>query len=254
LPLSNYGGPKRNFKRKKNRKRIRLNDVFGDDFDNVKREILEVISTRMEFDEETANYIIKEIISKYNFQDIIEVDGEITTKENVIDGLKVFLLRARSEILRSKGIDISVIRKSGFDILVQKNRLGGNFWCGNLNKEKFHSFVRVIGKSFWSKVQIESMANNIRKILCKKFSAEYISLEATKIVRDLEQMHEAYNEISRLQSKVIPSKKNVAQKLGLSLEEFDQKVKMFNQILPKGYWFFEKSSKLSEKVALNFAA
>lgn len=263
LPLSQHTGPKRVKRKTKGNAAIRLNDVFGDNFENIKRKILDMASIHTDLNEEMADSIIEGVIREYDLQDVVRVKNgkitKITTKENVIAGLKVFLLRARSEVLRSRGIDVSLIRKAGFDYVVEKNKLKGNFWCG-LDKEKLHRFTKIIGKCFWSKEQIEQMAENLKRLLPRQIGCEIDPSNRShahlidQILDDLKNFHDAYNNVANLNKTIVPNRKDVAEKLHISLSVLNQKVEFFNKILPKGYWFFNKNSKLSEKFALDFAA
>jgi hypothetical protein len=243
---------------------IRLSDVFGDNFESVKRKILDSISMQSNFDEKTVNRIINSVIAEYGLDKVVQVQTEDGIKETDIDsvaaGLKLFLLRARSEILRSKSIDISVIRERGFDKLVQETGSNGNFWCGVFDMETLIEFRELIGKTFWNREENNQIKSNLLEILSKNIGSEIDAKNKSheRIIRknllDFVKFHGAYNEISQSTGLVVPSKKDVAERLRISTTELDKKVDHFNKIVPKGFEFFEEGSKLSNKVAIDHAA
>jgi len=243
---------------------IRLADVFGDDFEKIKKEMIDSLSVESSFDEETVNRIINTVITSYEFEDVVKVETskgiKLTEKDNIIAGLKIFLLKARSEALRQKNIDVAEIRKNGFDILVENYGLGGNFWCGNLGKREFAKFKEIVGNIFWNKSQQMEIANNIRKFLPIEvgFSIQENNKSHEKIIRktvgDLANFHKCYNEVAEKNNASTPSKKDVAERLDISLVELNRKVAFFNKLLPSGYAFFTKNSKITNKIAIDYAA
>lgn len=266
LPLVTHGCKKTSKKAKTSG--VSLREIFGDDYETIRKHLINRISIESSFEEETVDLIIEETISKFGItKDIVEIKnkfGEVikaTSKDNVVAGLKVFLLRARSEALRSKGIDISVIRKFGFSHLVESNGLFGNFWCGKLTKKDFKKLKEIIGKVFWNKDQYDQIASNCRKIVATNLGCDFVDSNkkhetiARKILKSFCEFHSAYNYVSEKYLTPVPSRSDVAAELKITLEELDEQVDdIFNQILPKGYQFFSKNSKLSEKMAIDFAA
>jgi superfamily II DNA or RNA helicase len=238
LPSSAHKGPKRkhNKTKKNDRRGFRLGQIFGEEnFENIKREIFEKIFEEENLDEESVNKVILEAIKDYKFL-VPKV-----SKENVIAGLKTFLLRARSEALRSKGINIADIRKAGFDAIVEKQGLRGSFWCGELSNEDFKEFKRLVGKKCWPPELALQIVENIKSSLAEKIG-EDLSVPKRhheqiirKTLKEFSLLHEAYNKIS---DHKVPSKEEVAKLLRYNISELNKKVKMFNEILPGGYKFF----------------
>lgn len=263
IPTSVVKGYKSKSKKKTAANVIKLSDVFGDDFENIKKKILDSISVQSNFDEKTVNRIINSIIAGYKFEDVVKVqtgDGiKSTDRDSVVAGLKLFLLRARSEVLRSKSIDIGVIRECGFDKLVEDVNANGNFWCGVFSNKTFIEFKELIGNIFWNLDERKQIASNIIRVLSKtlgKFDEKNKDheIEFRKKIRDIENFHKAYNEVSKFTRMPVPNKKDVAKKLGVSMQELNEMIDQFNEIVPKGFGFFEKGSKLSEKNAIDCAA
>lgn len=243
-------------------KGIKLSDIFGDKYSKVRDLMLEQLGYAAEFNEETVEQVIESSLDKLglSFDDVVQIKkGKIvkyTTKRDIIDGLKVFLLKARSEALRNKGIDISMIRKAGFDEIVEHNDLGGNFWLGKLNKKKFAEFKSLIGKCFWNEGQKITMASNIEKYSNEIFGVKIQMLNQRTMNDFLKRMtafHKAYNQVVYSEGCNTPDREKVAKKLNISLYQLNEEVKVFNKILPKGFLFFGKNTKINEKFAVEAA-
>lgn len=264
LPATKYQGAKRNYKKNLKKKYVRLSDVYSqEDFEKIKNEILQEQGVLLEFTEKSSEEIIQRIIDKYPKNKSVDTS-------DVVAGFKVFLLRARSQTLRSSGIDISYIRHHGFDEIIEQNKLEGNFWVGKFTKEKFIKFKELINKIFWTDGQHREIRDNIllvMKKLGKEIEADaVINKNDEKIIRELASdfcnFHDAYNEASKKEGKITPSYKEVANQLYLllrkkqknnsiekiSIEDLKEKVNLLNQIAPKGYRFFDKNSKITEKL------
>lgn len=244
LPVSSHEGVKRT--RKKN-KLIRLSDVYKfEDFENIKHEISLLQSCQIDFEEKSTEEIIKEVISKYNKKAPVD-------DSDIIAGFKTFLLRAKSETLRSRGIDISYVKEAGFDKIVEEHKLGGTFWSGRLTVEEFRKFKDIVGKIYWSSDQYLEMKNNILTVLTKKNGTKIIESNKNhekmirKTVNDFCDFHNAYNASSRAEGSPVPTQKAVAEQLKISISVLQERVRHLNQIAPKGYKFFDKKSKITEK-------
>jgi hypothetical protein len=261
---ANKSSKSTNSSKNKSSATIKLSDVFGDDFESVKRKILDSISTQSNFDEKTVNRIINSVLAEYGLDKVVQVRTADGLKETDIDsvaaGLKLFLLRARSEILRSKSIDISVIRERGFDKLVQETGANGNFWLGVFTSKTFVEFKELIGNTFWNREEHEQIKSNLLEILSKNIGTKIDERDKghEKIIRkslkDFVKFHGAYNEIAQSTGASVPSRKDVAERLRISTTELDKKIDHFNKIVPKGFEFFEEGSRLSNKVAIDYAA
>jgi hypothetical protein len=255
IPMA--GDKSANSKSKKNiSHNVKLADVFGDKYEEVKKEILDLISQEAVFNEDVATRIIKNVLNKHGFKDDIiavkTMKGIIkTSKESIISGLKVFLLRARSVVLREKNVDISEIRKNGFDLISENER--GNFWYGKFTKKTFAEFKQLIGKLFWSAEHQKEIFQNIKnatgiKKIDRSNSEQKNIIQS--IIKDLSCFHKAYNSIADKHACPEPDRTSVAADLGVSLEELDKKVKFLNKILPEGYRFWEDGSKICDKIAI----
>lgn len=230
-------------------KKIPLSKVYDyEDFEKIKKEIMQLQSYQIEFEEESVEEIIKGVVSKYNKK-------EKVCDSDIVAGFKVFLLRAKSETLRNKGLDIEQVRKAGFDEMVEENKLGGNFWAGVLTGKKLKKFQDLIGKIFWTRKQNIEMLQNMKSVLSKELGRELVaiydtdadSIKLRKILKDFCDFHEKYNEVAQLENTTIPTQQGVAEKLKISLSVLKQRIKVLNQIAPKGYKFFDKKSKILEK-------
>lgn len=261
LPLTKHPATARNSSKQNTKnKGVALSDIFGnDEFLIVKQKILESISVNDNFDEDFVESVIEKVISPYNFSEVIKIRTKkgllkAVTKESVIAGLKAFLLRARSEALRTKGVDVSLIRNAGFDVLVEKNKLTGNFWCGNLDGEKFAQFKNIVKEMSWSQEQKTEIANKLKNVLEKKYKIQIVDcVEHYNLVKKYQdnftKTHNAYSKVAAIKKVSEPNPKDVAKELKISLATLMVEIEFYNQILPKGYLFFAKKSKLFKKFA-----
>jgi hypothetical protein len=249
LPTTPHAGAKRIYKKKKKTKKIRLNQVYSsEDFEKIKEEILKSVSYQFDFDSYSVEEIIENSISKYEKKAAVD-SGDI------VAAFKVFLLRAKSEALRSKGIDISFVRLHGFDEIVEENKLEGNFWAGVLTGKKLEKFKELIGKIFWTRQQNDQIKNNIRSVLSKQIGQPIIDSKKSheeiirKMVRVFCDFHDAYNKTANKEKSKLPTRQGVAEQLKVSTVVLNQRVDLLNRIVPKGYEFFYKSSKITDKIA-----
>lgn len=246
LPISSHEGAKRTYKKKK-KKLIRLSEVYKfEDFEEIKHEIALRQSCQPNFEEKSTEEIIKEVISKYHKKAMVD-------DSDIVAGFKTFLLRAKSETLRSRGIDISYVKDAGFDKIVEEHKLGGTFWSGHLTSEEFRKFKEIVGKIYWSYEQHLEMKDNIIAVLSKKIGKKIIESNKDhekmirKTVNDFCDFHNAYNAVSKAAGFSIPTQKGVAYQLKISMSVLQERIKLLNQIAPKGYKFFDKKSKITEK-------
>jgi len=236
----------------KKTKKIPLSKVYShEDFEKIKKEILEIQSYQTEFDSESSEEIILGVIK--NYKKLAKVSDS-----DIVMGFKVFLLRARSETLRSQGIDIDYVRKNGFDEIVEQKKLKGNFWAGVLTGDKLKKFKEIIGKLFWTEDQKKEMYHNLINALSKKLGRKItnkhnvVIAQDVKIVRevidDFCDFHEVYKDVAEIEKSIIPTQSKLAEKLKISTNSLKQKIKFLNQIPPGGYKFFDKKSKITEKL------
>ena len=68
------------------------------------------------------------------------------------------------------------------------------------------------------------------------------------MLNELEKIHKTFNELDNV------TKENLAEKLNISLFDLNEKIEIFNKVLPKGYRFFEIDSKIKEKILMNIAS
>lgn len=248
LPTTAHDGCKRAYSKKKKKcKTVRLSDVYDyEDFEEIQKEIALIQSCQLDFQEKSTEEIIKSVICKYKKK--AHVDDS-----DIVAGFKVFLLRARSEALRSRGIDISYVREAGFDEIIEEYKLEGNFWAGILTGDKFRKFQKIIGKIFWTNKQHEEIKNNIMTVLSKKLERKIVEsnksdeLIIRKTVRCFCDFHNVYNKVSTTEGSLLPSLNGVATELKVSITVLREKIRMLNQIAPIGYKFFDKKSKITEK-------
>ena len=120
-----------------------LEKIFSINYQPMISDLLNNIA-EVDFNEKAVDQVISLMIEKH----LPNRDSFSKTEiEEIQMGLKAFLLRARSSKLRSmKVVDVSFIRKRGFDKVVEQNNLHGNMFVCDLNKEDLERFNELVKK------------------------------------------------------------------------------------------------------------
>jgi len=122
--------------------KISLYDIFGDQYQGIKRDLFMEIECLEGKTAEDIDTVIEDIVSKY---EVSEEYGEF-----VKNALRVLSLRALSPKLRTLGIDVKFLRENGFENIIQSYRLEGKsiFFEGNYSAKDWEA-IRSILKSKW---------------------------------------------------------------------------------------------------------
>jgi hypothetical protein len=126
---------------------VSMRDVFGDQWDSVKKEIIENFAF-CPVTEQNVEVVVNKILAKYDYISDVDV-------EDIRDGIKVFVLKSKSHKYRNEFIDISFIRKNNFNNLAQGE-----------NESLFYK----ISKNDWKTFQIlkeDALAQDQMNLLCK---------------------------------------------------------------------------------------
>jgi len=198
---------------------VSLRDVFGDQWDKVKKNIIEDLALRP-VTEQNANSVIDNILANFNY-------NKIASDSDIRDGLKVFILKSKSPKLRNDFIDISFIRKNNF------NKIAG--------KENESLFYRI-EKQDWKTFQIlkeDAMSNDHMNLLCKhvptikakelkKAVHSLTSIERHESLRDLYDFRDAYMKFEvQKRKKTI---RNLAKSLSISEDTLKIRIVEYNKI------------------------
>lgn len=197
-----YFIPKNKQKNPKTRNRTTLSDHFGLNYFQAQKSLLKSFENH-NLNDANANSIIIKVINrylpdrnKYNKKQINEIK----------DAWKAFLLRSFSKDLRNKIVDVSYIRKNGFDIIVKKQGMSGNFYTSLLNAKEMERFRKVCKLGDWDQDTIEKkseyladFAENIlgRKVLQREKLIDCVTKE--KIIDESVILKYGINDFEALQ-------------------------------------------------------
>jgi len=253
--IPNAKSPKNPIKRKY----TTLEDIFHPNYQNAKKFLLKTMEEVVDFNENNIESAINKTINKF-----LPSKDTYTKKQinEVKFALKTFLLRTRSGFLRRKGIDISYVRKNGFDKIVEKHSLHKNLYTCSLDQKDLKNFRDTIKELSWTSEQTAQIAEGIRKEVVKESGVDIDSRNLKgewilktkeqaniffRIKNELELFHENYKNLSKNNRLSVVS---MAKSLMLPKEYVQKRINDFNKFMPKGYEFFKSDSKLANKVFL----
>lgn len=200
-----------------------MRDVFGDQWDLIKKDIINSLSLRP-CSEENVNAVIDKILSTYSY------DQNLTSNDNVRDGLKLFVLKSKSSKFRNEFIDVSFIRKNNFN---------------KLCKGESESLFYQIGKHDWKTFQIlkeDALEQEQMNLLCKEIPsvkakelnkpiAMLANAERYASLRDLYDFRDACLDLEK--NKKIISAKLLAKSLSVDEKTIILRMKEYNSIFKK---------------------
>lgn len=237
---------------KSKRKYTTLEEVFSHQYQEMKRFLLTSMADA-DLKEDAVNQVISLTMQKYLPANRKFTKGQAT---QIRLALKAFLLRSRSDKLRNMGIDVSFIRKNGFDSIVERNGIGGNIYTNKLNYAQLKSFHETSKKMRFTEEQRKKISEGIRAVVSKqlpgksKTSQEYLAaLDST--IREFSRIQNAYTEASRTKEF---SPEGISKMVKRPVAHINKMIAMFNKFcMSKEIKFnFRKDSKLAnilERVA-----
>ncbi|MFA6678996.1 MAG: hypothetical protein WCR96_00700 [Candidatus Methanomethylophilaceae archaeon] len=122
--------------------RISLTEVFGDEYQSFKKDLIEGIESLKEKTSESLDEAIIEAVELYGITDNLE---------NVIDGVRVMVLRMISPKLKGMDlcVDISFIRKEGFPKLVETYvDKDTSIFFGNYSKQDWKVLREILRRNW----------------------------------------------------------------------------------------------------------
>ena len=175
-----------------------------------------------------------------------------TEIEEIRMGLKAFLLRARSSELRSMGVDISFIRKRGFDVVVKENNLFGNMFTCDLDEKDLKRFNELVKKQPFTEEQIKFVVEGIQSIVSDELGEEFDD-KKEKHVRLVQSKVDFFIKLQNVYNRSSGTKnyslKGISQILKEPVDYVEEAIKTFNSYcLPENMKFdFSDNSLLAQK-------
>lgn len=230
------------------RGRSTLEDIFHPNYQEMKDFLL----TRMaevDFTEAGVDQVISMTMESYLPRDRRFTRGQ---KTQIRMALKAFLLRCRSSDLRNKGVDVSFIRKHGFDKVVEERGIEGNMYTSSLKESDLRKFRETVDELVWTEEQRGKICEGLRKIAERQYGKRddrdqgYLeTLHA--LSKEFDKIHTAYKDASKTKSFTAES---VAKTVKKPIDHVERMVGFFNKFcLEKSIQFnFKKDSALARKV------
>jgi len=122
--------------------RMSLAGVFGTDYQDFKKDLIEEVESLSVKDEEALNEVVSDLVAKYRIKNNVK---------NVEDGVKALVLRILSAKLKALDIcvDVSFIREQGFGNLVEKYvDKDASIFFGNYSKEDWQKIREILRKTW----------------------------------------------------------------------------------------------------------
>jgi hypothetical protein len=231
------------------RKQSTLEEIFHPNYQEMKDFLL----TRMaevDFTEAGVDQVISMTLEKYLPKDR---GFKRKDKTQIRAALKAFLLRCRSSELRNQGdVDVSFIRKHGFDKVVEERGIGGNMYAANLKESDLRKFRETVDELVWTEEQKEKIKEGLRKIAAKRFGKrddkDQGYLETLyAVAKDFESIQMAYKNASKTKD-FTPAA--VARMVNKPLDHVEKMMGFFDRFcLAEAMRFnFKKDSALARKV------
>lgn len=242
-----YFTPKvKNEKVSNNKPRTTLADHFGLNYFEAKKALLKSFENSS-LNDQNANRLITNIINKYLPNKTKYSKKHITEIKNA---WKVFLIRTASKNLRSKRIvDISYIRKNGFDVIAQKEGISGNIFTSNISIDDMRKFRELSRLKSWDQEIVdkknEYLIDFAEKTLGRKVLKSRVvkdtknpDYEALKVIKSEHVKFKVFNDkinITAKQKKVF-STKEIASSLKISEDELRFRISRWSKSFLPSNW------------------
>jgi hypothetical protein len=232
--------------RRPNRGRSTIEQIFGHQCQEMKEFLLTKMAD-VDFTEKSVNHVISHALEKYLPKDREFNKGQ---KTKIRMALKAFLLRCRSSKMRDKGVDVSFIRKNGFDSVVRRNKLGGNMFTSDLSPSELKRFRETVEKVTFTEEQKRIIVAGVGDIVAKQVSDESRSsdeyFEALKpALKRFVDIHAAYCRASNTKDFTPEGVARIAKE---TPNEVKKMIRLYNRFMPKEMKFDWKKEGLAEKV------
>lgn len=226
--------------------RTTLADHFGLNYFKAKEVLLKSFEDSS-LNDKNADRLISSIINKYLPNKNKYNKKHITEIKNA---WKVFLIRVGSKNLRSKGVvDISYIRKNGFDIILQKEEISGNIFTSNLSLEEMRRFRELCKLKSWDEETVgkkndylikfaeENLGRRVLKsrIIKDTKNPDY---EALKIIKSEHCKFKLFNDKVNIKAKQkeVFSTKEIASSLKISEDELRIRINRWSKGFLPSNW------------------
>lgn len=231
--------------RRKNKGRSTLEEVFAYQYQDMKNFLLASMAD-VDFTEKAIDHVISQTMERYLPKGRKFTKGE---KTQIRMALKAFLLRCRSSEMRSQGVDVSFIRKNGFDEVVESKSLGSNIFTCGLGIKELKRFRETVKKIHFTLEQQNAIVKGIGEMVAKQMPSksrlddEY--LDAIKpALKEFVVIQNAYNESSNTKNF---TPEGVAKIIGKSAEHIKKMIGLYNRFMPKEIKFNWKKEGLANK-------
>lgn len=238
--------PNKKRDRSPNRGRSTLEQVFGCEYQDMKNFLINSMA-EVDFTEAAVDHVISQTLERYLPKSRKFTKGE---KTQIRMALKAFLLRCRSGEMRSQGVDVSFIRKNGFDEVVERKGLGGNMFTSGLDFKQMKRFRETVKKIHFTLEQRNAIVKGIGDMVAKQMPGKSRLddgyLDAIKpALKEFAHIQKAYNQSSNTKDFTA---EGVAKILKKSPDHIRKMIGIYNKFMPKEIKFNWKKEGLANKI------
>jgi len=230
-----------------NKGRSTLEQVFGPQYQDMKRFLLESMADA-DFTEEAVDHAISQAMEKY----LPRKNLKKAHKTQIRMAMKAFLLRCRSNDLRSQRVDVSFIRENGFDSVVESNGIGGNMFTSNLSLKELKRFRETVKALTYTEEQTIRIAKGIESIVSKMMpdAVEYSQEHLRAIKAAIKEHGKSQEEYRKTSETKEYSPEGVAKIAKMPVAHVKKMIGLYNRFcMPKEIRFdFRKDSQLAKKI------
>jgi hypothetical protein len=211
------------------------------------KEFLLTSMAEVDFTEKAVDFVISHALERYLPKNRSFNKGE---KTQIRMALKAFLLRCRSSKMRDEGVDVSFIRKNGFDSVVEQNKLDGNMFTSGLSPDELKRFRETVEKVTFTEEQKRAIVVGVGKMVDKRtpgaprLGNEYLDA-MSKALHEFDHIQRAYNQSSQTKEFSLESVAGIVKK---PADHVRKMIDLYNRFLPKEINFDWKKEGLAEKV------
>lgn len=222
---------KKRSKKKTKTEYVSMRDVFGDQWDAVKKEIIETFALNP-VTEQNVDLVVDRILSKYDHISTVEV-------QDIRDGIKVFVLKSKNNKFRNEFIDVSFIRKNNFNKLVQGENESLFY---RISKNDWKTF-QVLKEDALAQEEMNLLCKNIPSVKAKELGIELDMLPSREYYRALQDLYDFRDACVQLdKQKKSMSLRNLSKILSVKEQTIKLRIEGYNSI-------FEKMGKPSIKLS-----
>jgi superfamily II DNA or RNA helicase len=244
VEIPHFAPKNKNEKVSKKKSKTTLADHFGLNYFEAKRVLLKSFED-CSLNDQNAERIISKVINKYLPNKDSYDKKHITEIKNA---WKVFLIRVASKNMRDKSVDISYVRKNGFDTIVEKEGISGNIFTSHLTPAEMQRFRQISRLKKWDNETLDKEIEYLFKFAEKQLNRKLLNSrvvkdtknpdkEALEIIKNEHENFKSFNDKVNdiAKQKEVFSVQEIASALAVSENELKARINRWKTFLPSNW-------------------